>query len=68
MASYDKIVKYVVDNFHSAVSPLQDVTKNQEIIIVQNKQIIALLEKIRIGGLTGEVVDVTTLPREEDPQ
>lgn len=46
LASYDKIIKYVVEKFQAALSPLEQVTKNQEIIIAQNKQIIDLLSKL----------------------
>ncbi|QDR83012.1 hypothetical protein [Sporomusa termitida] len=43
LASYDKIIKYIVEKFQQALYPLQEITKNQEIIIAQNKQIIDLL-------------------------
>jgi hypothetical protein len=50
LASYEKMVKYLADNFQSGVAPLKDIARSQEIIIVQNKQIIALLEQIRCNG------------------
>lgn len=50
MASYEKVVKYVTERFETALTPLQAMIKNQEIIIVQNRQIVELLEKIRLNG------------------
>ncbi|SMD09263.1 hypothetical protein [Sporomusa malonica] len=46
LASYDKIIKYVVEKIQAALSPLEQMTKNQEIMIAQNKQIIDLLAKL----------------------
>lgn len=50
MASYEKVVKYVTERFETALTPLQAMIKNQEIIIVQNRQMVELLEKIRLNG------------------
>jgi len=50
VASYEKVVKYVTERFETALTPLQAMIKNQEIIIVQNRQIVELLEKIRLNG------------------
>lgn len=46
LASYDKVIKYLVEKFQAALSPLEQMTRNQEIIIAQNKQIIDLLGKL----------------------
>ncbi len=46
MASYDKLVKSLIGKFESALMPLGTITKNQEIIIVQNKQLIDLLQRL----------------------
>ncbi|HEY3426587.1 MAG TPA: hypothetical protein VGL27_17460 [Negativicutes bacterium] len=54
LTSYEKLVKYLVENIQVALAPLKDVTKNQEILIVQNKQIIGLLENIRANGVSTE--------------
>lgn len=43
MASYDKLIKYLVEKFQSALAPLDQIAKNQSIMIAQNKQIIELL-------------------------
>lgn len=51
MASYDKLVKYLADKFQAAVSPLGQITQNQEIIIAQNKQIISLLVQLNEGRI-----------------
>ncbi|HWR43560.1 hypothetical protein [Sporomusa sp.] len=59
LASYDKIVKHIVEKFQAALSPLEQVTKNQEIIIAQNIQMIELLAKMsnsREPGLVQEDV------------
>jgi len=50
LASYEKVVKYVTERFETALTPLQAMIKNQEIIIVQNRQMVELLEKIRLNG------------------
>lgn len=46
MASYDRVIKYLVEKFEAALAPLGTITKNQEVIIVQNKQLIDLLQRI----------------------
>ncbi len=57
MASFDKIVKYLVDTLQGGLAPLIDIRKNQEILIIQNKQIISLLEQIRTRDAGGEAVE-----------
>lgn len=46
-APFDKVIKYVMEQIKIAVAPLDDVVRNQEIIIAQNKQMIELLGQIR---------------------
>ncbi|WP_312562984.1 hypothetical protein [Anaerospora sp.] len=66
MASYEKVVKYVTDRFETALTPLQAMIKNQEIIIVQNKQMVELLEKIRLNGTQSlERPEEVSVPEEE---
>lgn len=69
MASYEKVVKYVTDRFETALTPLQAMIKNQEIIIVQNKQMVELLEKIRLNGTQSlERPDEVSVPEEEQSE
>jgi hypothetical protein len=49
MASAEKMFKQMLDEIHQGTAPLKQVVQNQEIIIIQNKQIIELLEKVRIS-------------------
>lgn len=66
MASYEKVVKYVTERFETALTPLQAMIKNQEIIIVQNRQIVELLEKIRLNGTQPlERPEEASVPEEE---
>jgi 3-dehydroquinate synthetase len=66
LASYEKVVKYVTDRFETALTPLQAMIKNQEIIIVQNKQMVELLEKIRLNGTQSlERPEEVSVPEEE---
>lgn len=60
LASYDKVIKYLVEKFQAALSPLEQMTKNQEIIIAQNKQIIDLLAKLSNNRESDLVPDPTT--------
>lgn len=67
MASYEKVVKYVTDRFETALTPLQAMIKNQEIIIVQNKQMVELLEKIRLNGTQSlERPEEVSVPEKEE--
>lgn len=45
-SSYEKIIRKVIDSFTEGVSPLKTVVQNQEIIIIQNKKMIELLDSI----------------------
>ena len=45
-SSYEKIVKKITDAFTEGTLPLRTMVKNQEIIIIQNKKIIELLDSI----------------------
>lgn len=49
MASYDKFIKNIVEKIQSALLPLEQIAKSQEIIIAQNKQIIDLLAQLNTG-------------------
>ena len=49
MASYDKVIKHLVEKFQIALAPLERIAKNQEIIIAQNKQVIELLGQLNNG-------------------
>jgi len=51
MASPEKMFKMMLDEIHEGTAPLKTVVQNQEIIIVQNKKIIELLEKLRISSV-----------------
>lgn len=51
MASYDKVIKHLVEKFQVALAPLERIAKNQEIIIAQNKQVIELLGQLNNGRL-----------------
>lgn len=69
LASYDKIIKYIVEKIQQALYPLQEITKNQEIIIAQNKQIIdllAILSNNRDHGTVQEEVVVSETTLEPD--
>ncbi|HWR05756.1 hypothetical protein [Sporomusa sp.] len=71
LASYDKIVKYIVEKLQMALSPLQQITQNQEIIIAQNKQMIDLLATLSNSRETGivqkEVVSNETVSDQDTP-
>jgi hypothetical protein len=43
VASYDKLIKYLVEKLQAALAPLVEIAKNQNILVAQNKQIIDLL-------------------------
>ncbi len=58
MASYEKIIKYVVEQIQLAMSPLKTIAENQQTLIQQNEAIIQLLEKISAAAGT---------PRPESP-
>lgn len=50
MASPEKMFKLLLDEIHQGTAPLSTIVQNQEIMIIQNKQILELLEKVRIAG------------------
>ncbi|MCX7781536.1 MAG: hypothetical protein N2491_11645 [Negativicutes bacterium] len=45
-SSYEKIIKKIMDHFAEGLAPLRTIVQNQEIIIVQNKKIIELLDAL----------------------
>lgn len=47
MASPEKMLKILIDEIHQVQAPLASIIQNQEILIIQNKQFIELLEGIR---------------------
>lgn len=52
MASYEKIIKTIIEKFQNALSPLghlSEITRNQEILIDQTQQIIDLLKREYAG-------------------
>ncbi|AJQ29756.1 hypothetical protein [Pelosinus fermentans] len=49
MASPEKMIKMLLEEIHQISIPLATIIKNQEILIIQNKQVIELLEQIRIA-------------------
>jgi hypothetical protein len=49
VASYDKIVKYLVEKLQAALSPLEQISRTQNIMVAQNKQIIELLSQLNGG-------------------
>lgn len=52
MASYEKIIKTIIEKFQKALSPLGqlgEITRNQEILIDQTQQIIDLLKREYAG-------------------
>jgi hypothetical protein len=53
--SYEKIVKYIVEKIQHALSPLEKIVENQEIIIEQNARIQETLDNIyhKQSGKTG---------------
>ena len=48
MASYEKVFKKIFDSFSEGFAPLKSIVQNQEIIIIQNKQIIELLDSLNV--------------------
>ncbi|MEN6565087.1 MAG: hypothetical protein ABFC57_02155 [Veillonellales bacterium] len=46
MASPEKMIKAVLEEIHQDTAPIAQVVQNQDILIVQNKTIIDLLQKI----------------------
>lgn len=54
MASVEKMFKLMLEEIHQGAIPLNTVVQNQEIMIIQNKQIIELLEKLRMTTIGQE--------------
>jgi hypothetical protein len=55
MASpYEKIIKKITDSFSESMAPLKIMVQNQEIIIIQNKKVIELLDALsgKLGSET----------------
>lgn len=50
MASVEKMFKLMLEEIHQDTMPLSAVVQNQEIMIIQNKQIIELLEQVRVSS------------------
>lgn len=50
MASPEKMFKLLLDEIRQGTAPFSTVVQNQEIIIIQNKQIIELLEQVRLSA------------------
>lgn len=48
MASPEKMIKMLLEEIRQIATPLTTVVQNQEILIIQNKQILELLEQIRV--------------------
>lgn len=59
VAYYDKLVKHLVEKFQTSLAPLQQITRNQEIVIAQNKQIIDLLTKNNSDRESTTTLDIT---------
>ncbi|SFL59849.1 hypothetical protein [Pelosinus propionicus] len=57
MASPEKMIKMLLEEIHQITIPLAAIVKNQEILIIQNKQVIELLEQIRISRAESEEED-----------
>ncbi len=57
MASPEKMIKMLLEEIHQISLPLATIVKNQEILIIQNKQAIELLEQIRVSRSEDEEED-----------
>lgn len=56
MASPEKMIKMLFEELHQITASLATIVKNQEILIIQNKQSLELLEQIRISR-SDEIVE-----------
>ncbi|MBC8016783.1 MAG: hypothetical protein H7X79_13750 [Sporomusaceae bacterium] len=54
MASIEKMFKLLLEEIHQGTAPLSTIVQNQEIMIIQNKQIIELLEQVRVSSTESE--------------
>ena len=50
LASVEKMFKLLLEEIQQGTAPLSKVVQNQEIMIIQNKQIIELLEQVRVSS------------------
>ncbi|MBP2664507.1 MAG: hypothetical protein H6Q71_2455 [Firmicutes bacterium] len=60
MASYDKMVKYLVEKLQLALAPLEQIARNQSILVAQNKQMIDLLAQLNDNRLTANEQEQTS--------
>lgn len=51
MASVEKMFKQMLEEIQQVSIPLNTLIQNQEIMIIQNKQIIELLQQVRISAM-----------------
>ena len=69
MASLDRMVKYLVEKLQVSLAPLEQIPRNQETIIEQNKQIIALLTRLnnnrQTAGNQDQTIPENPVPDEE---
>jgi len=49
LASPEKMIKMLLEEIHQISVPLATIVQNQDILIIQNKQILELLEQIRLS-------------------
>jgi len=62
MASYEKIIKTIIEKFQNALSPLSElsqITHNQELLIAQTQQIIDLLKREYSGREEASSPEIT---------
>ncbi len=72
MASYDKMIKYLVEKLQAALAPLEQIARTQNILVAQNKQIIDLLAQQNGGRQPtleqkGDAFPAPKLPTDNDP-
>lgn len=60
MASYDKMVKYLVEKLQLALAPLEQIARNQSILVAQNKQMIDLLAQLNDNRPTANEQEQTS--------
>jgi hypothetical protein len=60
LASYDKMVKYLVEKLQLALAPLEQIARNQTILVAQNKQMIDLLAQLNDNRLTANEQEQTS--------
>lgn len=67
MASPEKMIKMLLEEIHQIAAPLANIVQNQQILIIQNKQVIELLEQIRVS-LAEETRETEEADNEDDNQ